>query len=280
MTEILRAIVLGIVQGLTEFLPISSTGHLILAQKALGLSDDAYGLRFDAAIHLGTLCAVLVYFRERWIALIGGFFQSLGARRWDVTPQSRLAWLLLLGTIPAGIAGFLLESTAEHAFRSPALVGAMLILFCIPMVLAERLSRGTRDIESATPKDALLVGVAQSIALVPGVSRSGITISTGMMLGFRRDEAAVLAFLLSAPIIAAAGGKQLFDIARGQTAAATGLDNELAVYVAGLLSAALVGYAAIYFLVRFLRFNPLTLFITYRVALGVLVLVLAAAGVL
>ena len=280
MTEILEAIILGVVQGLTEFLPISSTGHLILVQKALGLSDGAYGLRFDAAIHLGTLSALLSYFRARWLALIAGFLQSLRERRWDASPQSKLAWLLLLGTIPAGIAGYLLESTAEDAFRSPALVGAMLIMFSIPMVLAERLTRGRREIDAATPRDALLVGVAQSIALVPGVSRSGITISAGMLAGFRRDEAAVLAFLLSAPIIAAAGGKQLFDILRGESASATGLDNELAVYAAGLLSAAIVGYGAIYSLVRYLRVHTLTVFVTYRVVLGVIVLALAAGGVL
>jgi undecaprenyl-diphosphatase len=155
----------------------------------------------------------------------------------------------------------------------------MLIVFSAPMLLAERFGRQWRNTADATPRDALLLGVAQSIALVPGVSRSGITISAGMLAGFRREEAAVLAFLLSAPIIAAAGGKQLFDIVTGDVAT-SGLENEYAVYGAGLVTAAVVGYAAIYFLVRYLRFNPLYLFIAYRLVLGALVLALAAAGVL
>ena len=278
MTDVIKAIVLGIVQGLTEFLPVSSTGHLILAEEVLGLSRDEFGLRFDAAIHLGTLLAVLVYFRTLVAGLALAWLRSLRQRRWDATPRAKLAWLLLLGTVPGGIAGYLLESTAEGTFRSPALVGAMLILFCLPMLLAERLGRGARAVEDATPRDALTVGIAQAIALVPGVSRSGITISAGMLSGLRRDEAAIFAFLLSAPIIAAAGGKQVLDILTGD-AAATSLENEYLVYGAGLVTAAAVGYAAIFFLVRYLRFNPLNLFIAYRLALGAVVLVLAAAGV-
>jgi undecaprenyl-diphosphatase len=159
------------------------------------------------------------------------------------------------------------------------LVGAMLILFSIPLVVAERVGRQDRSLDGASPLDALLMGVAQSIALVPGVSRSGITISAGMLAGFRREEAAVFAFLLSAPIIAAAGGKQLFDILRGDVAA-SGLENEYLVYGAGLVTAAIVGYAAIAFLMRYLRRNPLYFFVVYRVLLGIVVLGLAATGVL
>jgi undecaprenyl-diphosphatase len=279
VSDVLRAVLLGVVQGLTEFLPVSSTGHLVLTERALGVSQDEFGLRFDAAIHLGTLAAVVLYFRATLLPLAGAWFTSLAARDWNVTPQSRLAWLLVIGTIPAAIAGYFLESTAEDAFRSPALVGAMLIVFSAPLVLAERISKQTRVTADATPADALLVGVAQSIALVPGVSRSGITIAAGMLAGFRREEAAVFAFLLSAPIIAAAGGKQLFDIITGDVEA-SGLENEYLVYGAGLVTAAVVGYAAIYVLVRFLRFNPLYLFVAYRLVLGVIVLALAAAGVL
>lgn len=279
MSEVIQAVVLGVVQGLTEFLPVSSTGHLIIAEKAMGLSRDEFGLRFDAAIHLGTLTAVLVYFRTTVTALAGGWLKSLAARRWNATPDSRLAWLLLIGTIPAGIAGAALESTAEDGFRSAALVAAMLILFSLPMVLAERYGRGGRDVAAATPRDALFLGVAQSIALVPGVSRSGITISAAMFGGFRREEAAVFTFLLSAPIIAAAGGKQLFDIVRGSSDKAA-VSNEYLVYGVGLVTAAVVGYAAIAFLVRYLRFNPLHVFVTYRVVAGVAVLALAAAGLL
>ena len=279
MSDVLKAAVLGVVQGLTEFLPVSSTGHLIITEKALGVSQDDLGLRFDAAIHLGTLAAVLVYFRVTVFVLIGDWFRSLYARSWDFTENSRLAWLLVLGTIPAGFAGIAIESTAEHAFRSPALVAIMLVLFCIPLLAAERLSAQNRDLANAKPLDALIVGVAQSIALVPGVSRSGITISAAMFAGFRREQAAVFTFLLSAPIIAAAGGKQLFDVIRGESYS-TSVDNELLIYGVGLVTAALVGYAAIAFLVRYLRTNPLHFFVAYRAAFGVSVLALVATNIL
>lgn len=279
MPEVLEAIILGVVQGLTEFLPISSTGHLILAEKALGISGDDFGLRFDAAIHLGTLTAVLIYFRVLISSIIHAWFASIRARRWDVSRESKLAWLLVLGTIPAGIAGYLLESTAEDTFREPLLVGAMMLLFSLPMYLAERYGTRQRNLESITPRDSLVMGAAQCVALIPGVSRSGITLSAGMLSGFKREEAAVFVFLLSAPVIAAAGGKQIFDVLTGD-AGSSGLDNELLVYAAGLITAAVVGYLSVAFLLRYLRFNTLAIFIYYRLILGSIVIALAAAGVL
>ncbi len=279
MSDVLKAIILGVVQGLTEFLPVSSTGHLIITEKALGVSQDALGLPFDATIHLGTLAAVLVYFRVTIADLARSWFASVRARRWDISPSSRLAWLLIIGTIPGAIIGIILEHPAEHAFRSPTLVAVMLMVFCIPMYLAERYGRQDRDLDDATVKDALILGFAQSIALVPGVSRSGVTIVAAMFDGFKREQAAVFTFLLSGPIIAGAGGKQLFDIARGKTNGAT-VHNELLVYAAGMITAALVGYCAISFLVRYLRNNPLNIFIAYRLVFGTVVLALVAANVL
>ena len=277
MEEILEAALLGIVQGLTEFLPISSTGHLVLTSEILGINEDKFGLQFDAAIHLGTLAAVLIYFRTTVLALIGAWFASLPVRDWQHTRESRLAWLLLLGTIPAGLAGLALESTVEEHLRDPLIVGAMLILFCIPMLLAERYGSLKREINDAGPADALIVGAAQAVALIPGVSRSGMTISAGMFLGLKREEAATFAFLLSAPIIAAAGGKQIFDLIRGENG---GASAGIGVYIVGLLTAAIVGYAAVAFLLRFLRTNTLLPFVYYRVALGLLVIGLVVAGVL
>jgi undecaprenyl-diphosphatase len=274
VTELLEALVLGIVQGLTEFLPISSTGHLILTEEFLGIPEGKFGLPFDAAIHLGTLAAVLVYFRQTITRIVAAWFASLAGLNWRHTPQSQLAWLLILGTIPAVIAGVLIESTAEDELRDPALVAVMMILFCIPMILAERWGRGRREIADVTPRDALLIGVAQSVALIPGVSRSGITISTGMLAGLRREEAASFAFLLSAPVIAGAGGKQVFDAVRDGNSAAGGLD----VYLTGLIAAAIVGYVAVAFLMKYLRTNSLMGFVAYRVVLGVFVLALVAAG--
>jgi undecaprenyl-diphosphatase len=275
MSDLVKAAILGVVQGLTEFLPVSSTGHLVIVEEALGVSEDTFGLTFDASIHLGTLAAVLIYFRATFVVLVAGWLESVGARRWDVSPDSRLAWLLLLGTIPAGIAGLIFEDAIDDAFREPALVGAMLIVFCIPLVYVERIGGRHRDLKSVGVIDALAVGLAQCVALIPGVSRSGMTIAAGMARRFRREEAAAFAFLLSAPIVAAAGGKQLFDIARGE-----GGDTDIGVVAVGLVTAGLTGYAAIAFLLRFLRTNTLIPFVVYRIILGVLVLALVAAGVL
>lgn len=276
MSDIFSAIVLGVVQGLTEFLPVSSTGHLLLTQEILGIDEKQFGLQFDASIHLGTLAAVLLYFRLTFVSLIKAWFQSVAARRWDVTTQSKLAWLLILGTIPAGIIGFLIQSEAEDAVRSPALVAVMLLLFTLPMLAAERYGSQARDVDDASVKDALFLGVAQSIALIPGVSRSGITISAAMFDGFKREQAAVFTFLLAAPITAAAGLKQVFDIARGDTQG----DTQVTVIAAGVVTSFIVGFAAIAFLIPYLRINRLNVFAAYRVVLGVAVLGLVAAGAL
>jgi undecaprenyl-diphosphatase len=276
VADILEALVLGVVQGLTEFLPISSTGHLILTEKFLGIPEGKFGLPFDAAIHLGTLAAVLVYFRVTISKVVVEWLASLPGFKWRRSAESRLAWLLLLGTVPAVVAGALIEDTAEHELRDPALVAAMMILFCIPIALAEVWGRGRRDIPEAAPQDALLMGIAQSVALIPGVSRSGITISAGMLAGFRREEAASFAFLLSAPVIAGAGGKQIFDLIRDGNSARGGIE----VYAVGLVTAGIVGYGAVAFLLRYLRTNTLLPFIAYRIALGCLVLALVAAGAL
>jgi len=268
LSELPEAILLGIVQGLTEFLPISSTGHLVLFQEAIGVSEDEFGLGFDAAMHLGTLAAVLIYFRLRLIALSLALAGSIRVRRWDASSDSRLAWFLAIATVPAAVFGALLEDSAAETFRSPEVVAVMLIVFSIPMFLAEMFPRGVRRSDGFTLRDALSIGFAQSVALIPGVSRSGMTISTGMIRGFSRTEAASVAFLLSVPIIAAAGGKQLFDLALASDA--TG--QSWAIYAVGLLTAAVVGYVTIAMLMRFLRLNSLRIFVAYRLALGILLI--------
>lgn len=242
----------------------------MVVEDFLGVSQEDYGLGFDAAMHLGTLMAVLAYFRVILLSLLGGWVSSVKARRWDVSDQSRLAWLLILGTLPAAVAGVLIESTAEDAFRSPALVGVMLILFSIPLFLVEKLPPGRRSTAEMTPRDALAMGVAQSVALIPGVSRSGITLAAGIASGFQRADAATLAFLLSGPIVGAAGAKQVWDIVHDGNG--TNFSGELWIYSVGLVTAGIVGYAAIAFLIRYLRFNSLYPFIAYRVGLGVLLL--------
>ena len=275
MSSLPEAILLGVVQGLTEFLPVSSTGHLVVTEKLLGVSEEEFGLGFDAAMHLGTLVAVLAYFRVEVASLAGAWVRSLGVRRWDATSQSRLAWMILLATLPAGIAGVLVEGIAEDSLRSVGLVGLMLIIFSLPMFLAERNFKGNRLATELRSLDALLIGLAQVAALMPGVSRSGITISAGMMRGLTRRDAAAFTFLISTPIIAAAGGKQILDlIVEGGGSSG---NNSLLLYPAGLISAGVVGYAAIALIMRYLQFNSLNVFVVYRVILGLFLIAVWAA---
>ncbi len=278
MPELLKAVILGTVQGLTEFLPISSTGHLILLEDALDVDQDTFGLTFDAAIHLGTLLSVLVLLRHEVLRLAFGWLGSVRARLPGgraLSPEAgidaRLAWLILLATVPAAILGLALEDAVEDTLRRPALVASTLIAFAAVLALAEWLGGKGRLMTRLGIGGALFIGVAQSIALVPGVSRSGITISAGLFAGLERRQAAIFAFLLSAPVVAGAGLKQLYDVAGDARAGA--LDaSDLRFFAVGFVLAAISGAAAIAFLLRFLQRNPLYVFVWYRVALGLAVL--------
>jgi len=276
IADLLKAALLGAVQGLTEFLPVSSTGHLILAQELLGVDDDRYGLAFDAALHLGTLAALLLYFGNAWVRLIRAGAAAL-RRRSLADDDARIAWLIAVATIPAGVLGLLLEGVIEDAFRSPALVAVMLIAFSGAFVLAERVGRRTRDMRAIRLLDAIVIGAAQAVALVPGVSRSGATICAGLFRDLRRTDAATFAFLLSAPIVAAAGLRGtagvVEDLLRGRLSG-----EDAAFFLTGMISAAVVGYAAIAFLLRFLAANSLIPFAVYRIALGIAVLIWIAAS--
>jgi undecaprenyl-diphosphatase len=267
--DLLKAAVLGIVQGLTEFLPVSSTGHLILAEKVMGVDQDRYGLSFDAALHLGTLLALLIYFGTTWLRLAGGALKTVSTRSM-ADPDGRLAWLIVLGTIPAGVLGFALESKVEDAFRSPFLVATMLILFSGVFLLAESMAKRRRTLTDLTWVDSVVIGFAQAIALVPGVSRSGSTICAGLFRDLERQDAARFAFLLSAPIIAGAGGKQLIHVLKQFSDGTLGGDDA-AFFATGFILAAIVGYASVAFLMRFLTTNTLRPFVFYRVGLGLTV---------
>lgn len=267
--DLLKAALLGIVQGLTEFLPVSSTGHLILVEKAMGIRQDRYGLSFDAALHLGTLLALLAFFGATWLRLAGGGLRTLRERSL-ADADGRLAWLIVAGTVPAAVLGFLFESTIEDTFRKPALVAAVLIAFSAVFFLAEAAGRRRRTIPLLGGADAVVIGFAQALALVPGVSRSGATISAGLLRDVERREATTFAFLLSAPIIAGAGGKQALDVARQLRDGALGGDDA-AFFVTGFIVAALFGYASIAFLLRFVATNSLRPFAYYRIALGLFV---------
>ena len=257
----LQAIALGIIQGLSEFLPISSSAHLTLAPWLLGWEDP--GLAFDVALHFGTLLAVLWYFRMEWLALIKAAFGIITTGRVE-TPEQRRVIYLIVATIPGAIGGFLLQSKAESAFRSPQVIAVALIVMGIVLWLVDKLVDQQRVLGEMRWMDAVLIGLSQVIALIPGVSRSGSTISTGRGLRFDRESAAEFSFLMSMPIIAAAvimeGPKALHE---------AGLTNEL---MSGVVASAISGWLAISILMRFVSKHSYGIFAFYRVALGLLVL--------
>ncbi len=260
-----QALLLGILQGLTEFLPISSSAHLILFPWFFQWNNPLLdSLPFDVALHAGTLLAILWYFWRDWIDLIAGFFRILISRRVQDF-QERLILYIILGTIPAGIAGFLLEKTIESSFRNPVLIALPLIFVSFLMVYAEKKARLSRPLQGMTLKDAMLIGTAQAMALLPGVSRSGITITTGLWQGYRREAATRFSFLLSTPAI---GGATLLQ-ARHLLSA--GPDDWLLIGI-GFISSAVVGYLAIAFLMRYLRVHTLNLFVGYRLILAAMVI--------
>jgi undecaprenyl-diphosphatase len=265
---IVEAIILGILQGLTEFLPISSSGHLILTQWATGWQGELMNsLTFDVALHAGTLFAVLWYFRRDWLQF-GAAVVKLA--RGNAPPhEARLVGYIALATIPAVIAGMRYEHVVEKAFRHPLLVVAALVAGSAIMWFADRTSSRSRPLASMTLGHAMLVGVAQAVALVPGISRSGITISAALMAGYRREDSARFSFLLSTPIIAGAALYKVRDITF-QGHAAWGC-------ILGTLSSAVVGYLAIRFLIRYLERHSLNLFVWYRLALAGLVVLFWAA---
>ncbi len=258
----LQVVVLAIVQGLTEFLPISSSGHLVLVPSAAGWTDQ--GLAFDVAVHFGSLLAVCLFFRDDIFALLRGTGQLLTLN--NQTPESRIALALGIGTVPAAIAGLALAGWIEANLRSPAVIVGTLSGYAIIMVLADRFGRRDRNVADVTLRDAVVIGCAQALALVPGTSRSGVTISAGRLLGFDRRDAARFSFLLSVPVILLAtvyemGGLILSD----EQVAWTQLS------VAALV-AAVVAYISIDFFMRFVSRIGLLPFALYRLVLAAVIL--------
>lgn len=253
-------------------MPVSSSGHLVIVEEFAGVSEEEFGLGFDAAVHLGTLLAVLLFFRYALIEMLHAWASSVASRRWNESEASKRAWFVILATIPAGITGFLLEGPIEESVRSLTVVGACLILFTIPMIVAEAVGARNKGLQELDAKDALLIGLAQCFALIPGVSRSGMTISAGMVRELKRPDAATFAFLISIPIIGAAGLKQFLDLLVSEEGAQA---DKLLLYAVGMVTAAVVGYGAIGFLMRFLGAKSLKVFIVYRIVLGALVLIAA-----
>ena len=265
--SLLQAIFLGMVQGATEFLPVSSSGHLVLVPWLLGWEGS--GLAFDTVLHWGTMVAVLAYFWRDWASLLQGGWRLLRAR--DLSdPQGRLLLLLILGSVPAGVIGLLLEDFFEAVFATPPAAAFFLLVTAALLLAAERLGDATRDIQGMRWLDALVIGLGQALAIFPGVSRSGATISAGLWRGLQREAAARFSFLLATPIIFAAGFRQLLSLAAsGELAAGAGT------LLAGFVAAAAVGYACIWWLMDFLKRGRLYVFAGYCAAFGVFCLVVA-----
>jgi len=271
IVDILQIAVLSVVQGLTEFLPISSSAHLILFPHLVGWEDQ--GLAFDVATHLGTLFAVLAYFRREIAGMSRDWARSLVVRR--RVGDSRLAWAVLLGTIPVGLAGLALKGLIETELRSPLVIAFTTIVFGLALWHADIAGRRTaapRDEHALTTRDVLLIGCAQALALIPGVSRSGITLTAGLWLGLSRTGAARFSFLLSIPVIVLAGGLSLFDLVK----AAEPVDwSGLAL---GMALSAVSAYLCIHYFLKLLSSVGLLPFVIYRLALGALLLILFAGA--
>lgn len=251
----LQAIVLAIVQGLSEFLPVSSSGHLVLVPYFFGWPDQ--GLAFDVAVHVGTLFAVIAYFRRELIAMTRAFFGSLTGS--GLTPDARLAWCVLLGTIPVGIAGLAFGSVIEETLRNPVAVGTTLSVFGALMWLADRFGRRERDEYSVSWRDAILIGLSQALALMPGTSRSGVTMTMARTLGLTREGAARFSFLLAVPGIAMAGAYEGLKVAMDENQAV-----DWPVVALGVAVAAVTGYLCIAWLLRVINRIGLGPFAIYR----------------
>lgn len=268
-----EAVVLGLLQGLTEFLPVSSTAHLRIAPELAGWDDP--GAAFTAITQLGTLVAVVVYFRRDLGRIARTWAESLRcpARRGEL--DARMGWYVLIATVPIGVVGWLLDDHVEDGARDMRLVAWSLILFGLVLLAADRLGRRDRPFERITTRDGVIVGLAQALALVPGVSRAGATLTAGLALGLDRTAAARFSFLLSIPAVTLAGVYELRVLDDAGTAT-----PDIAGTVIATVVAMVSGYASIAYLLRFLESHSMTAFVVYRVALGVVILALLAAGVL
>ena len=274
---VLQAIVLGIVQGLTEFLPISSSGHLLLVPWLFNwhvlLENPGLNKTFDVALHLGTFVAVVLYFWREIGRLIAAWVRSI-SRRSLAEPEGKLAWLLIVSTIPAALVGVAFEDFITHTLGKPWMIGVAMIVFAGFMYLIDHVAKLDRDLDALTWVDALLIGVAQSLALLPGVSRSGITMMTGLLLRLDRESTARYSFLMSIPVIGGAAAYKGLEVAKDGLPAGTAMP-----FAVGMVSAALSGIAAIWFVLAYLKRHNFNIFVLYRIVVGVGVLILVVAGV-
>lgn len=266
MDEIIKAIILGIVQGLTEFLPISSTAHIRIVPALFGWEDP--GSAYTAVIQIGTMLAVIIYFLKDLFEIYKSVVINLVKGKFITDFNSKLGWYIIIGTIPISIFGLLLENLIENEFRSLYVIAFTLIFFAILLAIAEKLSKKNLDISQITLSKALIVGFAQAFALVPGASRSGVTITGGLLVGFNRETAARFSFLLSVPAVFLSGVYEFYKIFPVLTA-----EGSISLLVATVVSF-FSGILAIEFLLRYLRTHSTFVFIWYRIALAIFLLVL------
>jgi undecaprenyl-diphosphatase len=268
--SLLEVIVLGIVQGLTEFLPISSTAHLVVIPKLFFHNDP--GLAFDIALHMGTLAAVVIYFFRDWIQIIGnGFGLRLGGEP-ALDRNRNLLWLLVLATIPAGLAGLAFQKQADTVLRTPYVIGTTMIVIGLFLWWADRIGRGQKQIAHVSLGDSIAVGLAQMLSVIPGVSRSGITISAGLLRNLDRPTAARFSFLLSTPIILGAGAKDAWDLLKHKESIPPEMQSA---FIVGILASAITGCLTIAFFLNFLKRRSLAVFVAYRLIFGIMVVALA-----
>jgi undecaprenyl-diphosphatase len=271
MDTLLQALVMGVVQGLTEFLPVSSSGHLVIVPALLGWTDPLItSLEFSVVIHIGTLVALLVYFRDDWLRLIPAGLATMRDRSFRGDPDRRLAWLIVAATIPAGIAGLLLNDLVEERFREVLLVAAMLVVGGVILFVAERVGARRHSIDDLSFRTALAIGVAQAVALVPGISRSGISIAAGLIAGLDRETAARFSFLMATPITVAAIAAESWRLLAGEA----GVAVQPLPLIVGILAAMVSGLLAIEVLLRFLHAHSTDAFVVYRIVLALVVVVL------
>ncbi|WP_345750062.1 undecaprenyl-diphosphate phosphatase [Microbacterium rhizophilus] len=271
----IEAIILGLVQGLTEFLPISSSAHLRILGEFLPSATDP-GATFTAITQIGTEAAVLVYFRKKIARIISRWAQSLAGRVPHSDPDARMGWIVIIGTIPIGVAGFLLQDQIRTFNRNLWIIAIVLIVFGIILGVADRYAKRVRDFDDVTYPSGLTMGIAQALALVPGVSRSGATTTAGRLLGYKRSAAAEYSFLLAVPAVFASGLYELLHALTEPESGPYGLgETAVATIVAGV-----VGWLVIAYLMRYLKTGSFLPFVIYRVALGAVLLVLLATGVL
>lgn len=255
-----HAIALGIVQGLTESLPISSSAHLVLIPWLLKWNYQ--GISFDIALHMGTAVAFGAYFFRDWAGIIGAAFTK------NKEHKSNMLWYIVIGTIPGALAGLILEKKAETAFRSPLVIAAMLLVFAIVLWLADHLGKKEKAMEKIGLKASVSIGLAQALAIIPGVSRSGITMTAGLFEGFSREAAAKFSFLLATPIVFAAAALKLPHLRSAELNTA---------FWAGVVSSAVSGFLAIHFLLKFIRRSNLNIFVFYRIVFAILILMIFIA---